>query len=70
MVVDIQLKRLAEELLMRLKPISVALDKAQSDDSSISTAVHIWADLEKALLDNAEIGLSTDDPKFLKTGKS
>lgn len=46
-VTNFGIKRNAEDLLKRLKPIAIALDKMQQKDCSISTAVHIWKVLEK-----------------------
>ena len=47
MVLDINIKRKAEDYLSRTKPISVALDKLQSDTCHISDAVKIWKDLQQ-----------------------
>ena len=53
------LKKEAEYLLGRLKPISVALDKIQGDSCGIADAVVIWKQLEKDLI-------SLDDNGILK----
>nr|XP_042907854.1 uncharacterized protein LOC122271260 [Parasteatoda tepidariorum] len=50
-VTNFGIKRSAEELLRRLKPISTALDKMQQKDCTISKAVDIWKKLEKDLKD-------------------
>lgn len=39
---NIALKRASEELLARLKPVAVALDKTQSDKCTIADSVVIW----------------------------
>ncbi len=41
-----------EELLLRLKPISIALDRMQKDSCSIAEAVNIWKKLETDLKEN------------------
>lgn len=45
-VYNIELKRSAEEFLKLLKPISIALDKMQKMNTSLSVAVEIWKELE------------------------
>ena len=53
LVSNLGIKRSAEELLQRLKPIAVALDCVQQDSCSIAEAVEIWKKLEIELaLDN------------------
>ena len=49
---NIGIKRNAEDFLMRLKPISVALDRVQSDTCVISETVEIWKDPEKTFKEN------------------
>ncbi|XP_076038547.1 uncharacterized protein LOC143023811 [Oratosquilla oratoria] len=44
-VSNLTLKRSAEDLLARLEPIAVALDKAQSDKCTIAEAVNMWKEL-------------------------
>jgi hypothetical protein len=51
MVRDLGLKERATDYLSKMKPISVALDKLQSDTCSICDAVIIWKDLEEAFED-------------------
>ena len=46
---NLGIKRSAEDLLARMKPISVALDKVQADKSTIADAVNVWKDLEVSL---------------------
>jgi len=41
-VTNIGIKRSAEELLQRLKPIAVALDSIQKDSCTVADAVEIW----------------------------
>ena len=48
-VANLGIKRSAEELLQRLKPIAVALDKVQRDNCTIADAVNIWKQLETDL---------------------
>lgn len=48
-VTNFGIKRNAEDLLKRLKPISIALDKMQQKDCTISTAVNIWKKLREDL---------------------
>lgn len=48
-VTNIGLKRSAEELLKRLKPIAVALDSVQRDSCNIAEAVEIWKKLKSDL---------------------
>lgn len=48
-VTNFGIKRNAEDLLKRLKPISIALDKMQQKDCTISTAVDIWKNLQEEL---------------------
>ncbi len=48
-VANLSLKRSAEDLLGRLEPIAVALDKVQSDKCTIAEAVDIWKGLLTAL---------------------
>jgi len=48
-VTNLGVKRSAEELLQRLKPIAVALDKVQRDSCTIADAVDIWKQLETDL---------------------
>lgn len=43
---NIGLKRNVEDFLAYLKPISIALDSIQTDNCTISSAVHIWKKLE------------------------
>ena len=50
-ITDVNLRGNGKELLSRLKPISVALDKLQRDNTKISDAVEIWKDLENELRD-------------------
>jgi uncharacterized protein YuzB (UPF0349 family) len=45
------IKRNAEDLLKRLKPIAIALDSIQRDNCTIAKAVEIWKRLEKELED-------------------
>ena len=54
---NLGVKRSAEELLRRLKPIAVALDMVQKDSCIIADAVEIWKHLETELsvaLDNRD----------------
>lgn len=52
---NLGVKRSAEELLQRLKPIAVALDAVQRDNCGIADAVEIWKRLETDLaLQNRE----------------
>lgn len=48
---DFGIKRNAEDLLARLKPISVALDRMQSETTHIAEAVEIWIELQTKLND-------------------
>lgn len=56
-VSNLGIKRSAEELLQRLKPIAVALDKVQRDNCTIADAVNIWKQLE------TDLPLETRDTK-------
>ena len=51
MVRDLDLKQRAADYLSKMKPISIALDKLQSDKCTISDAVVIWKDLQDAFED-------------------
>jgi len=51
-VKNIGIKRNAQGFLIRLKPISVTLDRMQSDTCVISETVEIWRDLEKTFEEN------------------
>jgi len=51
-VKNIGIKRNAEDFLIGLKRISVALDRVQSDTCVISETVQIWKDLEKTFEDD------------------
>ena len=51
-VKNIGIKRNAKYFLNRLKPISVALDRVQSDTCVISETVQIWKDPEKTFKEN------------------
>ena len=48
------IKRNAEELLVRLKPISVALDRIQRDNAIISDTVDIWKKLREDLINTGQ----------------
>lgn len=48
-VTNLGIKRSAEELLQRLKPIAVALDHIQQDKCTIADTVEIWKKLETDL---------------------
>lgn len=52
---NLGVKRNAEELLKRLKPIAVALDKVQRDNCTSADAVDIWKQLEKTWLLTTEV---------------
>lgn len=52
-VSNIQIKRMAEDFLKLLKPISVTLDKLQQKDAFLSQAVFEWKKLE-AVFDSLE----------------
>ena len=54
-VLDISLKRRAEDYLSRMKPIAIALDKLQSDKCLISDAVVIWKELQEKFEDRSII---------------
>ena len=51
-VKHIAIKRNAEDFLIRLKSILVALDHVQSDTCVISETVQIWNDMEKTFEEN------------------
>ena len=51
-VKNIGIKRNAEDFLIRLKQISVAIDRVQSDTCVISETVQIWEDMEKTFKEN------------------
>lgn len=51
-VMNLSIKRNVEDLLLRLKPISIALDQIQKDSCSIAEAVDIWKKLETDLKKN------------------
>ena len=42
---NIAIKRYAEDYLARIKPISVAVDRAQADKCSISDVIEVWKKL-------------------------
>ena len=46
-VTNFGIKRNAEDLLKRLKPFSVAVDKIQEKNYTKTAAVHVWEELEK-----------------------
>ena len=46
---DINIKRNAEDYLRSMKPITVALDKVQSDSCKLSEAVEVWKTLEREM---------------------
>ena len=48
-VANLALKRSAEDLLERLQPIAIALDKVRSDGCTIADAVEVWKTLETKL---------------------
>lgn len=56
-VTNIGVKRSAEELLKRLKPIAVALDSIQKDSCTIADGVEIWKTLK------ADLALENRDAK-------
>lgn len=56
-VTNIGVKRSAEELMQRLKPIAVALDYIQRDSCNIAEAVEIWKKLK------TELNLESRDTK-------
>lgn len=49
LLLNVGVKRSADELLQCLKPIAVALDKVQRDSCTIADAVNIWKTLESDL---------------------
>lgn len=49
---NMAIKRNAEDMLLMLKPISVALDKMQKDNCSLSNVVNIWKNLKETLKDS------------------
>lgn len=51
-IMNMGIKKNAEDLLLRLKPISIALDRIQKDSCSIAEAVDIWKQLETDLKEN------------------
>jgi len=51
-VKNIGIKQNAEDFLIRLKPISVALERVQSDTCVISETVQIWKDPKKTFKEN------------------
>ena len=53
-VSNLTLKWSAEDLLARLEPIAVALDKAQSDKCTIAEAVNIWKELITTLCNDRD----------------
>ncbi|XP_063222783.1 uncharacterized protein LOC134531131 [Bacillus rossius redtenbacheri] len=50
-VMNVVIKRNAEDMLRCLKPVAIALDKVQKDSSTISTAVDVWKSLKQSLED-------------------
>lgn len=74
-VSNISIKRNAEDLVKRLKPIALTLDAIQKDNCSISRAVYLWKKLETELtevLDKKEMktfvkryNQALDAPHFL-----
>ncbi|KAK2146527.1 hypothetical protein LSH36_602g01037 [Paralvinella palmiformis] len=46
---DIRIYRNAQDLATQLRPIAVALDKAQSDSHSIADPCHMWLSLQQLL---------------------
>lgn len=65
-VVNIGLKRNAENLLKRLEPIAVALDCIQKNTCTIAEAVHIWKTLEIKLkdVDNNKSNLTAFNQRY------
>ena len=51
-VKNIGIKRNAEDFLIRLNPIAVAVDRVQSDTCVIRETVQIWRDMEKQFEEN------------------
>lgn len=56
-VSNMVLKRSAEELLGRLRPIAIALDRMQRDTTMLAESVDVWKELrdQLGLLDNREV---------------
>jgi len=48
-IIDMNLKKNAEEFLKPLTPIAIALDKLQSNRTKINQSVNIWKNLKKEL---------------------
>ena len=48
-VSNLVIKRSAEDLLARLEPIAVALDKAQGDQCKIADVTEVWKELGNSL---------------------
>ena len=53
-VKNYSIKRDAEDLLIRLKPISVALDRIQRENAIISDTVEVWKQLHEELLSSQQ----------------
>ena len=53
-VLNLVVKRPAEDLLARLEPIAVALDTAQSDQCKIADVTKVWKNLETSLPGSGE----------------
>lgn len=49
LVSDVDLTRQVADFLLRIKPVSIALDRVQRDNTNISIAVEVWFRLEKDL---------------------
>jgi uncharacterized protein YuzB (UPF0349 family) len=54
LVQNFSLKRKAEDMSRRLKPIAVALDQMQSNTCGIADAVDIWKQLEKTFVESGD----------------
>jgi hypothetical protein len=54
---DRQLVMLAKDFMAIMKPIAVALDRAQRNDTTISLAVEVWSKLE---LDFQQLNMNTN----------
>lgn len=57
-VMNVGLKRNAEDIVKLLKPIAVALDRTQSNNCKIAETVLIWKELEESLKNSVTATIS------------
>lgn len=66
-VIDVSVKRLAEELLEILQPIAIAVDAVQANQCKIGDSVEIWKILKDKLKDKGQNIVKCFEARFDKT---